>query len=280
MKTDNRQLKPGLAGIGDKEMTNSQEVLYEVKDKLATITINRPERKNALNAAVLVGLNQYFDQAADDRDVSAILLTGANNTFCAGADLGSNFSQDQSFLDLHEARWHYAGLLAKMNRIPKPILAAIEGYCLAGGMGLCLSSDVAVASQEAWFGVPEIKRGLWPYMVSAMLIRNVGRKKAAEMCMTGDRFPAAEAERIGLINYAVAPEQFQDKVDQMAKKLSSHSPAVMGLGKSSFYQIADMNLEDALQYLRSQLTINTQCEDLMEGITAFMEKREPEWKGR
>lgn len=260
-------------------MTNS-EVLYEIKDKTATITINRPERRNSLNDNVMVGLNDYFDQAAADPSVSAVVLTGAGGTFCAGADLGGSFGADKSFLDMHEDRSYYAGLLVKMHRCPKPILAAIEGYCLAGGMGLCLSSDVVIASDDAQFGVPEIKRGLWPYMVTSVLIRNVGRKKAAELCMTGDRIPAAEAERIGMINYCVPKDEFQAKVAEMAGKLSSYSPAVMGLGKSSFYRIADMNMDDALNYLRSQLTINTQVEDLMEGIAAFMEKRDPVWKGR
>ena len=181
---------------------------------------------------------------------------------------------------MHEDRSHYAGLLAKMNKCKKPILAAVEGYCLAGGMGLCMSSDVVIASEEAQFGTPEIKRGLWPYMVTAVLIRNVGRKKAAELCMTGERITAAEAERIGMINYCVPKDRFEEKVLEMAGKLSAFSPAVMGLGKSSFYRIADMTMDDALDYLRSQLSINTQCEDLMEGIAAFMEKREPKWKGR
>jgi enoyl-CoA hydratase/carnithine racemase len=117
-------------------------------------------------------------------------------------------------------------------------------------------------------------------MVTAVLIRNVGRKKALELCMTGERISAAEAQRIGMINHCVPSEQFEAKVAEMAKTLSSFSPAIMGLGKSSFYRIADMTTEDALHYLRSQLTINTQSDDLKEGISAFMEKREPKWKGK
>jgi enoyl-CoA hydratase/carnithine racemase len=261
-------------------MSENQEVLYEVKDKVATIIMNRPQRRNALNTNVMAGLNQYLDEAGAASDVSAIILTGAGGNFCSGADLGGGFGGDQSYLDMHYDRGHYAELLVKMNKCKKPILAAIEGYCLAGGMGLCMSSDVVIASEDAQFGVPEIKRGLWPYMVTAILIRNVGRKKAAELCMTGDRIPAAEAERIGIINYSVPKDSFQEKVLEMGGKLSSFSPAVMGLGKSCFYKIADMSMTDGLSYLHSQLTINTQVEDLMEGIAAFMEKRDPVWKGR
>ena len=261
-------------------MSESQEVLFAVEGKVATISINRPERRNALNPNVMTGLSDCFERAGADPDVAAIVLRGAGRTFCAGADLGGSFGGEQSFLEMHDDRGYFAGLLVEMNRCRKPILAAVEGYCLAGGMGLCLSSDVVVASEDAQFGVPEIRRGLWPYMVTAVLIRNVGRKKAAELCMTGERISAAEAERIGIVNRCVPPGEFEEKVAEMARKLSSFSPAVMGLGKSSFYQIADMNLEDALRYLQSQLTINTQTEDVREGIGAFMQKRDPVWKGR
>ena len=262
-------------------MTEVKEVLYEVKDRIATITLNRPERRNAINTGIITGMSQGLDQADQDPGVSAVILTGSGGHFCSGADLGGGgFAGQQAFLDLHEDRGHYAQMLLKMNRCRKPILAAIEGYCLAGGMGLCLASDLAIADEEAQFGTPEIKRGLWPYMVTGFLIRSLGRKKALELCLTGDRINAAEAERIGLINYTVPKSEFKDRVEQMANKLASFSPAIMGLGKRSFYQMADMGLEEALEFLKSQLTINAQTEDIAEGVSAFMEKREPQWKGR
>jgi enoyl-CoA hydratase len=262
-------------------MTETKDVLYDVKDRIATITLNRPEKRNSINGGIISGMNMSLDQADQDPGVSAIILIGAGGNFCSGADLGGGgFIVQPSFLEVHEDRGHYARLLLKMNQCRKPILAAVEGYCLAGGIGLCLSSDIVIASEDAQFGTPEIKRGLWPYMVTAVLIRNLGRKKALELCMTGDRISAAEAERIGMINYAVPKSEFKDRVQQMAKKLASLSPAVMGLGKRSFYQMTDMTVEDALEYLKCQLTINAQTEDIMEGVRAFLEKRDPQWKGR
>lgn len=262
-------------------MSNTDEVLYEVKERIATITINRPDARNALNPTVISSLNAAIDKAAANKEVRAMVITGTGGkAFCAGADLAGSFSADKSFLDQHQERADFAGLLAKMNRCKKPILAAVEGYCLAGGIGLCLSCDVVIASDDSQFGLPEIKRGLWPYIVTSVLIKNVGRKKALELCMTGERISAAEAERIGMINYCVPKADFKTRVDEMAKKLASFSPAVMGLGKDSFYVIADMEFGAALEYLRSQLSHNILCEDLREGISAFFEKREPKWKGR
>ena len=259
-----------------------KEVLYEIKDRIATITFNRPEARNSINTGIAAGLSLYLDQADNDASVSAVILTGAGGNFCSGADLGGggSFSEQQSFLDLHEGRGKFAQLLLKMNKCRKPILAAVEGYCLAGGMGLCLSSDIVIASDDAQFGTPEIKRGLWPYMVSAILIRNLSLKKSLELCMTGDRISAAEAERLGMINYAVPKNKFKDSVAQMAEKLASFSPAVMGLGKRSFYRMSDMNVAAAMEYLRCQLTINAQTDDIVEGLSAFRDKRTPRWKGR
>jgi len=262
-------------------MTDTKEVLYEVKGRVAIITLNRPDKRNSINAGIISGVTLGLDQADQNSSVSVVILIGAGGNFCSGADLGGGgFSAHQSFLDVHEGRGHFARLLLKMNQCRKPILAAVEGYCLAGGMGLCLSSDIVVASEDAQFGTPEIKRGLWPYMVTAIMIRNLGRKKALELCMTGDRISAAEAGRIGMVNYVVPKVEFKDRVDEISKKLASFSPAVMGLGKRSFYQMAEMTLEGALEYLQCQLTINSQTEDIAEGVSAFLEKRVPQWKGK
>ncbi len=130
-------------------MTETKEVLYEVKDRIATITLNRPDKRNSINASILIGLTLGFDQADKDIAVSAVILIGAEGHFCSGADLGGDsFSGQQSFLEVHEGRGQFAQLLLKMNQCKKPILAAVEGYCLAGGMGLCLSSDIIIASED------------------------------------------------------------------------------------------------------------------------------------
>lgn len=263
-------------------MPQSEEAaLYAVSDRVAKITINRPQARNALNAEVLALLSRFIDEAAGSREVGAIVLSGAGGqAFCAGADLAGSFSGEQSFLELHEGRGELARLVLKMHRCKKPILAAVEGYCLAGGLGLCLACDIVIASDDSQFGLPEIQRGLWPFMVTAILIRNIGRKRALELCMTGERISAKEAERIGMINHCVPKAEFEDRVREMARRLASFSPAVMGLGKDAFYTIADMSFEASLEFLKSQLTLNTQCEDMMEGISAFFEKRPPRWKGR
>jgi enoyl-CoA hydratase len=259
----------------------NEHVIYEVRNRVGWITINRQEARNSISEGVLAALNHLIDGAAEDAETSAFVISGAGGkAFCAGADMGNTFAGKQSFLEMHEGNGKFAKLLAKMNQCKKPILAAVEGYCLAGGMGLCLSCDLVIASDDSTFGCPEIKRGIWPFIVSALLIRNVGRKKALELCMTGDFISAKEAERIGMINRVVPKGEFRSRVEEMAEKLASYSPATMGLGKSSFYQIGDMEFDAALEFLKSQLTINTQLEDLKEGITAFMEKRTPVWKGR
>ena len=262
-------------------MTQAQEVLYNVTDRVATLTINRPKARNSLNSGVITTLNRFLDQAAADPAIGSIIITGAGGkAFCAGADLGNTFSTDAGFLETHDARGEMIQLFQNMNKCKKPILGAVNGYCLAGGVGLCASCDLVIATADSQFGLPEIKRGLWPYVVTAILIRNIGRKKTLELCMTGNFISAAEAKEIGLINYTVPKEEFSTAVEKISRKIGSFSSAIMGLGKSSFYTIADMDFNTSLEFLKSQITLNTQTEDIKEGIAAFMEKRKPVWQGK
>jgi enoyl-CoA hydratase/carnithine racemase len=256
-------------------------VLYEFDAGVARVTINRPDARNALSQEVMQGLLDAFDRAAADPAVRVVVLTGAGEkAFCAGGDLGGSGFKDKGFAERHHDRRTFADLFRRMNRLGKPIVARVRGHCLAGGFGLALGCDLIVASDDSSFGTPEVKRGLFPMMIMATIFRNVGRKKGMELLLTGDRISAAEAERLGLINYAVPAEQLDAKVAELAAKVAAMSPAVVRLGRDAFYAMSDMGFDAALEYLQTMLTVNLATEDAIEGVTAFLQKRDPAWKGR
>jgi enoyl-CoA hydratase len=268
-------------------------VLEEHAGGVARITINRPDARNALSQEVMEGLLAAFDRAAADPAVRVVVLTGAGDkAFCAGGDLGGRGFQTagrgapgppshaRGFAERHHDRRTFADLFRRMNGLGKPIVARVRGHCLAGGFGLALGCDLVVASDDATFGTPEVKRGLFPMMIMATIFRNVGRKKGMELLLTGDRISAAEAERLGLINYAVPADQLDAKVDELAAKVAGMSPAVVRLGRDAFYAMSDMGFDQALEYLQTMLTVNLGTEDAIEGVTAFLQKRDPVWKGR
>jgi enoyl-CoA hydratase len=260
---------------------SSPAVRYERNDFVARITIDRPESRNALSAEVMAGLRACFDRARDDAEARVVVLTGAGDrAFSAGGDLGGSGFLAKGFVERHHDRGGFADLFRQLNQLGKPVIARVRGYCLAGGFGLALGCDLVVASEDASFGTPEVKRGLMPMMIMATIFRNVGRKKGMELLLTGDRIPAREAERLGLINYAVPAEELDAKVDDLARKVASMSPAVVRLGREAFYTMADMEFDQALSYLQGMLTINVGTEDAVEGVRAFLEKREPQWKGK
>jgi enoyl-CoA hydratase/carnithine racemase len=263
-------------------MTASQPVvLYATEDPIARITLNRPEARNALSPEVIEALAASLLRAKQDPAVRVVVLTGAGDeAFCAGGDLGGRGLRPQSFLEQHDARGRFADLFRIMAALGKPIVARVNGYCLAGGFGLALACDLVVASNDSSFGTPEVKRGLMPMMIMATIIRNCGRKKALELILTGRRIPALEAERLGLINQAVPVEDLDAAVDALAGELAAMSPAVVRLGRDAFYTMADLEFENALAYLQTMLTLNLSTEDAREGVSAFLEKRPPQWKGR
>jgi enoyl-CoA hydratase/carnithine racemase len=257
-----------------------EALLYDKADGVATVTINRPERRNALSWTVMTELRQAFAAAKSDPEVRVVVLTGAGDkAFCAGADL-SGMAEGAGWAALHDARGELARLFREMWELGKPIVARVRGYALAGGFGLALACDLVVATDDAQFGTPEIDVGLWPYMITVPLVRSMPPKVALELMMTGRRVDAAEAQRIGFVNQVVAVDALDGAVRSLTQTLASKSPAVMKLGRDSFYAVWDAAGDDALRLLHPMLTITANTEDAAEGIAAFAEKRPPVWKGR
>jgi enoyl-CoA hydratase/carnithine racemase len=257
-----------------------EAVLYDVSGGIATITINRPDRRNALSWQVMTELRDSFEVAKDDHGVRVVVLTGAGDkAFCAGADL-TGMAADAGWADLHDARGELARLFRAMWELGKPIIARVRGYALAGGFGLCLACDLVIAADDAQFGTPEIDVGLWPFMITVPLMRSMPPKKALELMMTGRRVRAEEAERIGFVTRIVTVDQLDDAVNELAATIASKSGSIMKLGRDSFYAVWDQSAEDALRLLHPMLTITTATDDAAEGIAAFAEKRTPQWSNR
>jgi enoyl-CoA hydratase/carnithine racemase len=257
-----------------------ESLLYDAAGGVATITINRPERRNALSWTVMTELREALAAAKADDDVRVIVLTGAGDrAFCAGADL-TGMASGAGWADLHDGRGELARLFREMFELGKPIVARVRGYALAGGFGLALACDMVVAADDAQFGTPEINVGLWPYMITVPLTRSMPPKVALELMMTGRRVDALEAQRIGFVNQVVSVDELDDAVAQLARTLADKSPAIMKLGRDSFYAVWDQSAEEALRVLHPMLTVTSATEDAAEGIAAFAEKRSPVWKGR
>jgi enoyl-CoA hydratase/carnithine racemase len=257
-----------------------EQLSYEVSDAVATLTLNRPEQRNALSPQLLDELADGLRAARDDREVRAIVLTGAGEkVFCAGADLGG-FAEEAALVEKHFGSDLSLEVFRLLPRLGKPSLCAANGHALAGGLGLAIACDLVIAKEGATFGTPEINIGTFPYMIMALIYRNVPRKKVNEMVLLGERMSAEEAVDAGLVNKVVPAEQFDDAVRDWSTKLASKSDLLMRLGHDAMHRQRDMSEDDALEYLRSQLSLTLSTEDLREGVAAFFEKRDPEWKGR
>lgn len=255
-------------------------ILYGVERAVATITLNRPDIRNALAGDMVPELLAAFAAAREDAAVRVIVLTGAGEqAFCAGADLAS-FSDPATELERHFRRRRLADLMVAINASGKPTIARINGHALAGGLGLVVACDLAYAADHAQFGTPEISVGVWPMMIMAVLVRNIGRKALMELMLTGQRIGAADAVRMGLINRAMPLAQLDQHVNEVAQGLAARSPLVTRLGLEAFYAMDDLPYEEALAYLQSQLSVLTLSEDTREGTRAFLEKRAPTYKGR
>ena len=257
-----------------------EQLLYEVSDGVATLTLNRPEQRNALSGQLLGELVDAVKRVRDSEEVRAMVLTGAGDkVFCAGADLGG-FAAEVPLVQKHYASDLFLEFFRLMPRLGKPSLCAANGHVLAGGMGLALSCDLVLAREGIRFGTPEINVGAFPYMIMAIIYRNLPRKKVNEMMLLGEQVSAEQAVEWGLANRVVPKRDFESVVAEWAGKLAAKSPLLMRLGHDAMYRQQDMAFEDALEFLRSQLTLTFSTEDILEGVQAFFEKREPQWKGR
>jgi enoyl-CoA hydratase/carnithine racemase len=261
-------------------MADSPEVRLDVADGVATLTIDRPAVRNALSGAVIGQLLGHLDALDRDPAVRALVVTGAGDRiFCAGGDLSSMGDAD-GMLAAHDERARYGQLLLKLSQVGKPSIARVNGHAMAGGLGLMMACDLAVAADDAQFGTPEVDRGLFPMMVVALLQRHLGRKRALELVLTGARFDAKTALDWGLLNRAVPRAALDATVTQLAQQLASKSPAILKLGRRAFFAAEDLAFGQALEHLASQLSLNLLAEDAAEGVTAYLEKRPPQWKNK
>lgn len=260
-------------------MEADNAVIAEKRGAALWVTINRPEKRNALNAAVIAGLTAAYHAAQDDRDIRVIVLTGAGDkAFCAGADLqnsGAAFA-----LDFSKPNVEYADLLRLSQNVTKPSIARVGGVCMAGGMGLLCMADMAVAADHVMFGLPEVKVGVFPMQVMSLLQSIVPRRLINEWAITGEPFDAQAARAAGLLNYVVPAAELDAKVNWLIDRIIDKSPTAICRGKYAMRAIASMSFDESIAYTESQIALLAMTEDAKEGLKAFGEKRKPSWPGR
>jgi enoyl-CoA hydratase len=256
-------------------------VLYEVSAAgVATIALDQPDTRNALSDEVLDDLIEAFELARDDDGVRCAILTSTHESvFSSGGNL-AGFTAEVPLVHKHLATDRFPRVFGLIGELGKPTICAANGHVLAGALGLALACDLVVARQGVRFGTPEINVGVFPFMIAALIFRNVPRKKATELLLLGEQISAEEAERIGIVNRVVPEGEFDAFVRDWAERMAAKSPVLMRLGKDALFRQQDMALADALEFLHAQLTIAFSTEDIQEGVRAFFEKREPVWTGR
>ena len=252
------------------------DLLVERRGPVLWLTIDREQRRNAMSHAVLAGMGQAIEAAQSERALRAIVVTGVGSkAFCAGADLQSA----QAFTtDYSEPQGHLAQLLRRARASNLPLIARVNGACMAGGMGLLAMCDLAVAASHAVFGLPEVKVGVFPAQVLTVLQHLIPRRKLAEMCLTGEPLTAAQALECGLVNYVA--DDLDATLEWLLARMLDKSPAAIRRGVYTMKSIETMDFEQSMAFTESQIALFTLTEDAKEGQQAFQQKRKPDWKGR
>jgi len=256
--------------------SSSPELLVEPRGPVLWLTIQREARRNAMSPAVLTGMTQAIDAAQADRSLRAIVVTGAGDkAFCAGADLqaAQAFTSDYS-----EPYGSFALLLRRARAGHLPLVARVNGACLAGGMGLLAMCDLAVAASHATFGLPEVKVGVFPAQVLTVLQHLIPRRRLVELCLTGEAITAAQALEDGLVNHVA--DDLDAKLDWLLQRVLDKSPAAIRRGLYTMKTIETMPFEESMSFTESQIALLTLTEDAREGQQAFQQKRKPQWTGR
>ena len=257
-----------------------ETLLVNVQDGVASVTLNRPDVRNALSATLIRELEQALATLEADPAARVIVLSGAGDkAFCAGADL-KGVGDRGTTLQARESFGGLARILEAMARMKTPVIAKVHGFALAGGCGLAAGCDIVVAADDAVFGLPEIKIGLLPLIVMAPILRSVGRKRGMLMILSGEQVSAREAYEMGLVSRLVPRAELSPAVDALARALAGFSPTALGLAKEAAATVAGMEYGASLRYLREMITLVALSDDAREGIKAFFEKRAPNWTGR
>lgn len=257
-------------------MTDYRKITYAVDGGVARITLNRPDKRNALDDEMVAELKEAFRSSASDGAVRAVLLAGAGKDFCSGADLASlqRISGAGVMENLSDAR-HLAELFIAMRRHPRPIVAAVRGRALAGGCGLATACDIVLAAESAEFGYPEVNIGFVPAMVMAMLRRSVQEKLAFELIATGELIASRRALQIGLINRVFPDEQFEAAVEEYVARMAAKPPSALSLAKMLLYHMDGMAFEAAIESGAHMNAIARLTEDCKRGIERFLNKKGP-----
>lgn len=254
-------------------------VEYAVKDRIATITLNRPDKRNALNEQVVSELKQAFTQAAEDTEAKVIVLAARGSAFCAGADLAylQQLQQNTFEENLADSN-HLKELFYQIYTHPKVVIAKIQGHAIAGGCGLATVCDFSFAVEEAQFGYTEVRIGFIPAIVKVFLLRKIGEGKSKELLLSGELISAEEAKEFGLINRVVKDDELDDVVSEFAKRLvKKNSGQSMQFTKQMIARVQEMGLEEGLNHAAEQNAKARASEDCQKGIAAFLNKEKPSW---